>query len=67
MIPPHPRIDAAAILIEDGEELSVGSRLLGHSDLATTADVYAHLTPASRQRAAARMDAILTPREAAKG
>ena len=36
------------------------SRILGHADLSTTADVYAHLTPAMLDRAAARMDAILT-------
>ncbi len=44
------------------------SRILGHADLATTADVYAHLTPAMLERSAARMDAILGERpEAASG
>ena len=42
------------------------SRALGHSDLSTTADVYAHVTRAMQERSAARMDAILGPqREAA--
>jgi integrase len=36
-----------------------GSRILGHADFATTADTYAHLTPAMLDRAAERMDAIL--------
>jgi hypothetical protein len=35
------------------------SRILGHADFATTADVYAHLTPAMLDRAAERMEAIL--------
>ncbi len=33
--------------------------MLGHSNLSTTADVYAHLTRDMQQRAADRMDAIL--------
>jgi hypothetical protein len=37
------------------------SRTLGHSQIATTADVYAHLTPAMLERTAARMDGVLTP------
>jgi integrase len=49
----------ATVLIEDGEELGVVSRILGHSQYATTADVYAHLTPAMLDRAAARMDGLL--------
>ena len=32
------------------------SRSLGHADLSTTADVYAHRTPARLEGAAARMD-----------
>lgn len=53
---------------ESGEELGVVSRILGHSQIATTADVYAHLTPSMLERSAARMDAILAPRpEAASG
>ena len=46
-------------MLEDGEELGVISRSLGHANLSTTADVYAHLTPAMLERSAARMDAIL--------
>lgn len=49
----------ATLLIEQGEELAVVSRLLGHANLSTTADVYAHLTRGMQQRAADRMDAIL--------
>ncbi len=54
----------ATLMIEAGEELSVVSRALGHADLSTTADVYAHITPAILERAAARMDDILKRREA---
>jgi site-specific recombinase XerD len=55
-------------MLEDGDELAVVSRTLGHADLSTTAHIYAHLTPAMLERSAARMDAILTrPSEAASG
>src|SRR4051794_36621987 len=37
-------------------ELGVVSKILGHSNIATTADVYAHLTPAMSQRVADRLD-----------
>ena len=33
-------------MLEEGEELVVVSRTLGHSTISTTADIYAHLTPA---------------------
>lgn len=49
----------ATLMLEAGEELAVVSRSLGHSDLTTTADVYAHLTPVILKRSAARMDTIL--------
>ena len=49
----------ATLMLEDGEELAVISRSLGHSNISTTADVYAHLTPAMLERSAARMDTIL--------
>ncbi|PZR62535.1 MAG: site-specific integrase [Chloroflexi bacterium] len=49
----------ATLMIEAGEDLGVVSRILGHAELATTANVYAHLTPAMRDRVAERMDAIL--------
>jgi integrase len=39
--------------------LIVVSRLLGHSTISTTADVYAHVTPAMLDRTADRMDGIL--------
>jgi hypothetical protein len=36
------------------------SRTLGHANITTTANIYAHLTPAMLERTAARMDGILT-------
>jgi integrase len=49
----------ATLMIESGEDLGVVSRILGHADFSTTADVYAHLTPAMLDRAAERMDQIM--------
>jgi integrase len=57
----------ATLMLEDGEELAVVSRALGHADLSTTADVYAHLTSKMLERAAGRMDRILAPRKAVSG
>jgi integrase len=49
----------ATLMLESGESLDVVSRFLGHTTIATTADIYGHLTPAMLDRAAERMDAIL--------
>lgn len=57
----------ATLLLERGEELGVISRTLGHSQISTTADVYAHLTPAILDRTADRMEGILTGRKRASG
>jgi len=57
----------ATLQLEDGEELAVISRMLGHSNFSTTANVYAHVTPASLQRSADRMDGILRRRTAEAG
>lgn len=61
---PHQRFHdlrhaAATVLIEQGVDLSVVSRMLGHSDLATTADVYGHLTDRMLHAAAERMQSAL--------
>ena len=57
----------ATLLLEDGEELGVISRTLGHANITTTANIYAHLTPAMLERTAARMDGILTRHKKVSG
>ena len=57
----------ATLLLEDGEELGVISRTLGHPTISTTANIYAHLTPAMLERTAVRMDGVLTLRKRAAG
>lgn len=49
----------ATLAIEAGEDISVVSRALGHASVAITADVYIHITPAMKDRLAARMEAVL--------
>lgn len=46
-------------MLEAGEDLAMVSRTLGHSTISTTADTYAHVTPAMQERSAARMNQIL--------
>ena len=46
-------------MLEAGVDLAVVSKSLGHSNIATTADVYAHLTPKMRRESASVMDGIL--------
>jgi integrase len=55
----HLRHAYATLQLEGGEELANVSKVLGHADLSTTANLYAHLTPAIARRAADRMDSIL--------
>jgi len=57
----------ATLRLEQGEELAVVSRILGHASITTTANVYGHLTDAMASRAAERTDAILGGRMAARG
>ena len=42
-----------------GQDLAVVSKLLGHSDLGTTSDVYAHLTLRMSRDASERVDRLL--------
>jgi integrase len=50
----------ATLALEAGEPLETVSRALGHTSLATTADIYGHWTPAMQDRLAQRMDAVLS-------
>lgn len=49
----------ATMLLADGEDLANVSKLLGHRDLSTTANVYGHLTDQASRRAADRVDKAL--------
>jgi integrase len=53
------RHSCATLRLEQGEELAVVSRILGHASITTTANVYGHLTDAMLGRAADRTDVIL--------
>jgi integrase len=63
----HARIGSAdlppsllpTLRLEQGEELAVVSRILGHASITTAANVYGHLTDAMLGRAADRTDLIL--------
>jgi integrase len=49
----------ATLRLEQGEELAVVSRILGHASITTTANVDGHLTDAMLGRAADRTDVVL--------
>lgn len=49
----------ATLRLEQGEELAVVSRILGHASITTTANVYGHLTDSMLGKAAERTDTIL--------
>ena len=50
------RHSAATVLIAAGVPLKVVSELLGHSSVAITADIYAHVLPEMQQEVVKRMD-----------
>lgn len=53
------RHTAASLLLAEGVPLKIVQEVLGHSLLSTTADTYAHLTPAAFQEAADAMERAL--------
>jgi integrase len=61
---PHVRFhdlrhSAASLLIAEGVELVEVSKLLGHSELRVTADLYTHLVKQTAAKVARLMDGIL--------
>ena len=56
------RHTAATMLLGEGKDLFNVSRLLGHADVGTTANISSHRTREAAERAATRMDALLTSR-----
>jgi integrase len=54
------RHTAATLALQAGVPLWKVSKMLGHRDLATTARIYAHLTPEGREEVAERMQEVLT-------
>jgi integrase len=51
---------AASLLIARGVPVKVVADILGHSQLATTSDLYSHIFPAAHRDAADLMDQILS-------
>jgi integrase len=56
------RLAAATLMLEDGADLTEVSRMLGHSSVAVTADIYMAWTKAKQERVPDRMDGILAGR-----
>jgi integrase len=53
------RHTTASLLLEAGEPLERVSAILGHSSLAITADIYAHVSPRARRATVGRLDDVL--------
>jgi integrase len=53
------RHTAATLLLGMGVEMRVIQDILGHSNMATTANIYAHVLPAMQQEAMGKMDRLL--------
>ena len=52
------RHTAATLLLGMGVEMKVIQDILGHSNIATTANIYAHVLPSMRQDAMKKMDGL---------
>jgi integrase len=55
------RHTAATFLLERGVHAKVVSEMLGHTSVATTLDVYSHVTPTMQFEAAAQMQSVFEP------
>jgi uridylate kinase len=68
---PHVRLHDlrhtfATLLLEAGEHPKVVQELLGHSNISTTLDLYSHVVPSMKTRAASTINGILTEDKTAK-
>ncbi len=54
------RHTAATLLLGQGVHPKIVSEMLGHSNIATTLDLYSHVTPVMQRQAAEVMDAVLS-------
>jgi integrase len=55
------RHGAATVLLAAKVDLKVVSELLGHSSIAITADIYAHVLPEMQQEIVNKMDDLFKP------
>lgn len=55
------RHTSATLLLAAGVNLKIASERLGHANIATTADIYAHVTSDMQRDAARKMGKLLTP------
>ena len=55
------RHTAASLMLNHGVPVLVVSKILGHSKVSTTLDIYGHMIPVMQEEAARIMDEIVTP------
>ena len=55
------RHTAASLMLNNGVDVLIVSKRLGHSKPSITLDVYGHLIPSSQEKAADLIDALITP------
>lgn len=60
------RHSAASVMLEAGVPLKLVSDQLGHSTIRITADLYAHVSPATAREAADRVERLLTARKSSE-
>jgi len=58
------RHTCATLLLERGADLYEVSKLLGHSSITITADIYGHFSQGMKRNLVEKMDAIITVAEA---
>ena len=54
------RHTSATLLLKSGEHVKVVSERMGHANVAITLEVYVHVLPGMQERAASRMESLLS-------